>query len=59
VAQQSGSKLLLRLPIFVGMPCLFIGVAGWITNGDLMGRVFTGLGVALLVLAAALGAVRK
>lgn len=41
------------------MPCLFIGVAEWIASDDVTGRIFAGVGGALLVLAVVLGALKK
>lgn len=57
--EQPSNDLLRRLPLFVGMPCLFIGIAEWVNTGDLTGKVLVGVGAALLVLAARLGAFKN
>jgi hypothetical protein len=41
------------------MPCLFIGVAEWIASDDVTGKIFTGVGGALLVLWVVLAALKK
>jgi hypothetical protein len=41
------------------MPCLFIGVAEWIAGDDVTGRIFAGVGGALLVLTVAFGALKE